>query len=93
MKRKEGKGICPEDVGKAGDVKIGRSQNVTGLCTKLRSLDFIMKRMGNHWRILVRGLSWTDVLSLLGSTKGGLETGIEGSQGLNNDKLVSKLLP
>lgn len=51
-----------------------------------------MKRLGDHWRILISGLSWTDILSLLGSPKGGLETEMEGIQGLNNDKLVRKLL-
>lgn len=68
MKRREGKDIHPEYVRKAGAVRISRSQNITGLYTKLRSLDFIMKRMGNHRRVFIRGLSWTDVLSLLGKS-------------------------
>lgn len=49
-----------------------------------------MERISNHWRIL-RILAWTDVL-LFGLPKGGLETELERSQGLNADKLVGKLL-
>lgn len=35
-------GIYPEYVGEAGAEKTGKSQNITGLNIKLRSLDFIL---------------------------------------------------
>lgn len=38
IRRRKGKGINPESVGKAEAVKIGRSQIITGLYSKLRNL-------------------------------------------------------
>lgn len=79
--------------GEAEARKIGKSQNTTGLYINLRSLDFIMVRIGNNWKILRRGPTCIDVLSLVGSPRHRLETELEGSHALNADKLVRKLLP
>lgn len=41
MKRRKRKGIYPEYIGEPEAGKIGRSQNITGLYTKLRNLDLL----------------------------------------------------
>ena len=72
MRRWEGKGISRQNsrVRGGGRSWKDRSQNITGLYTKLQRLDFIMEQMDNHGKILRRVPTWTDVLSLLGSSKG-----------------------
>lgn len=94
MRRWEGKSISRHNSRVCGGGRSwrDRSQNITGLYTKLQRLDFIMEQMDNHRQILRRGPTWTDVFLLLGSPKGGAETGLDGSQGVNADKLVRKLL-
>lgn len=75
MRRWEGKSISRHNSRVCGGGRSwrDRSQNITGLYTKLQRLDFIMEQMDNHRRILRRGPTWTDVWSLLGSPKGGLD--------------------
>lgn len=44
IRRRKGKDIYPESVGKAEAVKIGRSQIITGLYSKLRSLVLLWRQ-------------------------------------------------